>query len=111
MPTITSGSLANTDTADFTQVFDSRNAGSRTLIASGIVNDGNGGNNYTYTFVTASGTINPLAITVTAASDTKTYDGTTASTDTPTLLPALSSQVTHPTSLRSLTVATSAHAL
>ncbi len=50
-----------------------------------IVNDGNGGNNYTYTFVTAAGTINQLAITVTAATDTKTYDGTTTSVGMPTI--------------------------
>ena len=73
IPTITSGSLATGDTTtSFTQVFDSRNAGARMLIASGIVNDGNGGNNYTYTFVPAAGTITPLAITVTAATDSKT---------------------------------------
>ena len=76
VPIIT-GALATGDTADFSQVFDSRNAGSQTLTASGIVDDGNGGANYSYTFVTAAGTINQLAITVTAATDTKTYDGTT----------------------------------
>ncbi len=86
VPTITSGSLATGDTTtSFTQVFDSRNAGSRMLLASGIVNDGNGGNNYSYTFVPASGTINQRAITVTAASDTKTYDGTTNSPVAPTI--------------------------
>ncbi len=89
VPTITSGSLAVGDTSDFTQSFDSRNAGPGTLIASGIVNDGNGGNNYTYTFVAASGTINPLAITITAASDTKTYDGTTNSAALPIITPGL----------------------
>ncbi len=86
VPTITTGGLAAGDTTTtFTQVFDSRNAGARTLIASGIVNDGNGGDNYSYTFLTSSGTINQLAITVTAASDTKTYDGTTDSAGVPTI--------------------------
>ena len=89
VPTITSGSLVGTDTPDFTEVFDSRNAGARTLTASGVVNDGNGGNNYTYTFVTASGTITPLAITVTAATDTKTYDGTVNSAAVPLVAPGL----------------------
>jgi YDG domain-containing protein/Big-like domain-containing protein len=85
-PTITTGSLATGDTTtNFTQVFDSRNAGSRTLIPSGTVNDGNGGNNYAYTFATANGTINKRAITVTAATDTKIYDGTTTSTGAPTI--------------------------
>ncbi len=83
-PIVTPG-LGDGDTADFTQVFDSRNAGSQTLTASGIVDDGNGGANYSYTFVTAAGTINQLAITVTAATDTKTYDGTTASSGVPTI--------------------------
>ena len=84
MPLVAPG-LGTGDTPEFTQVFDSRNVGARTLTASGIVNDGNGGNNYTYTFVTASGTITPLAITVTAATDSKTYDGTTTSTGIPTI--------------------------
>ena len=35
--------------------------------------------------MTAAGTINQLAITVTAATDTKTYDGTTISAGTPTI--------------------------
>ena len=35
--------------------------------------------------MTAAGTINQLAITVTAASDTKTYDGTTTSAGVPTI--------------------------
>ena len=89
VPAIIVGSLATGDTADFTEVFDSRNAGSQTLTASGIVDDGNGGANYSYTFETAAGTINQLAITVTAATDTKTYDGTTASAATPIITPGL----------------------
>jgi hypothetical protein len=88
-PTITTGSLATGDTTtNFTQVFDSRNASAlngRTLTPSGTVNDGNGGNNYAYTFATVNGTVNKRAITVTAASDTKTYDGTTTSTGSPTI--------------------------
>src|SRR5438552_11281585 len=56
--TPTFGSLQSGDTTTtFSQAFDSRNAGSRTLTPSGIVNDGNGGNNYSYTFNTATGTI------------------------------------------------------
>ena len=90
VPTITAGSLATGDTTtSFTQAFDSRNAGPESLAPSGIVDDGNGGANYSYTFVTAAGTINQLAITVTAATDTKTYDGTTASAATPIITPGL----------------------
>src|SRR4029077_17840251 len=86
-PTITGGTSLQTGdtTTAFSEVFDSRNAGSRTLTASGIVNDGNSGNNYSYTFHTASGTINQYALDVPAASSPKTYDGTTSSTGSPTI--------------------------
>ena len=48
-----------------------------TLTPSGIVNDGNGGNNYTYTFLSiATGVITAEALTITAAANSKTYDGT-----------------------------------
>src|SRR5207247_1988077 len=83
--TPTFGSLQTGDTTTtFSQAFDSRNAGARTLTASGIVNDGNSGNNYSYTFNTASGTISTRALTIAAVTDTKTYDGTTTSSLTPT---------------------------
>src|SRR5439155_6047196 len=83
--TPTFGSLqAGDTTTTFSQAFDSRNAGARTLTPSGIVNDGNSGNNYSYTFNTASGTISQRAITVTAVTDSKNYDGTTTSTVMPT---------------------------
>src|SRR5204863_4693889 len=59
-------------------------ADSRTLTPGGIVNDGNSGNNYSYTFNTASGTISKPAITMAAVTDSKTYDGTTTSSLTPT---------------------------
>ena len=85
VPTITSGSLAAGDTATWTQTFDTKNVGTgKTLTPAGTVNDGNGGNNYSVTFVNdTSGVINPLAITVTAATDSKTYDGTTSSAGVP----------------------------
>ena len=91
MPTITNGSLVSKDTGNFTQTFDTRNAGSnKTLTPAGSVNDGFGGNNYTITFTPVStGTINQLAITVTAVADAKTYDATTSSKGTPTISPAL----------------------
>ena len=76
-PTITAGQLFSGDTASFTQAFDSRNAGSRMLVASGLLNDGNGGQNYSVNFVPVSGMINPAQLTVTAVTDTRTYDGTT----------------------------------
>ena len=51
MPTVTTGSLAGTDTGAFTQTFDTKNVGTgKTLTPAGTVSDGNGGANYTITF-------------------------------------------------------------
>ncbi len=80
--------LQGSDTlASGTEVFDSANAGSRMLfVNSYTINDGNNGNNY---FVTPStpalGVINRAGLIITAASDTKVYDGTTVSTAAPTV--------------------------
>src|SRR5439155_1457828 len=65
VPTITSGSLAGGDTADFTQSFNNKNVGSgKTLTPSGTVSDGNGGANYTLTVTSVNtGTITGQAIT------------------------------------------------
>ena len=50
------------------------------------MNDGNGGANYTITFVNdTTGVITARAITVTATTDTKGYDATTASAAIPTI--------------------------
>ncbi|MCL7488934.1 MAG: MBG domain-containing protein [Desulfobulbaceae bacterium] len=89
IPTITAGSLAAGDTAAWTQSFDNRNAGTgKTLTPAGVLNDGNGGNNYAVTFMpVATGTITTKNITVTAVGDTKTYDGSTASSATPLISP------------------------
>ena len=86
-PTITTGSLATGDTANFTETYDTQNVGTgKTLTPAGSVNDGNGGNNYTVTFVTnTTGVITTRAITVTAATNTKIYDGTTSAAATPTI--------------------------
>src|SRR5207248_8838329 len=64
-----------------------RNAGTgKTLTPGGSVSDGNGGNNYTVTFANnTTGVITTRAITVTAAADTKVYDGTTAAAAVPTV--------------------------
>ena len=87
MPTITTGSLASGDTAGFSETFDTRNVGTgKTLTPAGIVNDGNGGGNYTVTFANANlGTITTRAITVKAGTDSRVYDGTTASAVAPTI--------------------------
>lgn len=86
-PTVTSGSLLTGQTAAWTQTYNNKNAGTgKTITPSGTVNDGNGGANYAVTFVpVTNGVINQRPISVTAATDTKTYDGTTASSATPSV--------------------------
>ncbi len=65
------------------QVFDSKNAGSRTLLVNSYtLNDGNSGDNYTVTTQTASGGIAKAALTIAAGTDSKTYDAATASIGT-----------------------------
>ena len=69
-----------------TQNFVDFNAGiNKTLTASGLsINDGNGGNNYAIKYKdNTTGEITPVDITVTAVSDSRTYDGTTASSKAP----------------------------
>jgi hypothetical protein len=76
-PIITSGTLHGTDTDSFTQRFNTPNAGTGlTLTPSGIVTDGNGGNNYVVTFVPiTTGVINPRPVIVTG---TRPFDNTPA---------------------------------
>ncbi|MCY1167073.1 YDG domain protein [compost metagenome] len=73
---LTGGSFAFTD----------KNAGSgnKTVTAAGVtVNDGNGGNNYSVSYVdNTTSTINKADLTVTATGVTKIYDGTTSATGT-----------------------------
>ena len=84
-PTITSGTLQGSDTANFTETYAAKNAGNNLVLTpSGTVNDGNSGNNYTYTFVPVStGVINQAALTITAVTNTKVYDGTTSAAAIP----------------------------
>jgi hypothetical protein len=86
-PTITGGSLVGGDTAAFTQSYDNKNVGSgKTLTPVGSVNDGNSGGNYTVTTATSTaGVINKAGLTITAAANTKTYDGSTSAAATPTV--------------------------
>src|SRR5207248_5191451 len=68
------------------QAFDSRHAGARTLSVTGYtVNDGNAGGDYTVSTPTASGSITPAALAISAVTDSRVYDGTTASSKTPTV--------------------------
>jgi len=64
--------------------FTDKNAGTgnKTVTAAGVtVNDGNGGNNYSVSYVdNTNSTINKADLTVTATGVTKTYDGTLSAT-------------------------------
>ena len=86
-PTITSGTLAYSDTVTWTETYDNRNVGTTHLLTpGGTVSDGNGGNNYKVTFVNFSpGIITVRPITVTASASTKFYDGGVTSTAVPVI--------------------------
>src|SRR5208282_5005177 len=64
-----------------------RNAGTgKTLTPAGLVNDGHGGANYSYTYApVTTGVINQTNLTVTALSNSKPYDGTTSAGAHPTI--------------------------
>src|SRR5678816_382478 len=71
-----------------TQAFQSKNVlgvnGSTLEVTAYTVNDGNSGHNYTVTPHTATGTITPAPLNISATSDSRQYNGTTSSTQTPT---------------------------
>jgi hypothetical protein len=77
---ITAGSLVSGDTATYSQAFDSRNAGSRSLLPSIVIADANGGQNYSNVFHSAAGTITPLTIVGSITASDKTYDATSSVT-------------------------------
>ncbi|SNT23981.1 filamentous hemagglutinin family N-terminal domain-containing protein, partial [Noviherbaspirillum humi] len=80
-PIVTSGALYNGNTlSGGSYAFLDKNAGTgKTVSVSGVtVSDGNGGNNYSVTYANnTSSTIAQKALTVTATSQNKVYDGTT----------------------------------
>ena len=85
----TTGTLYGSDTVTgLSQAFGSKNvlgSGSSTLSVTGYtVSDGNSGADYTVTLATATGTITPASLTITASSDSRVYNGTTSSTGSPT---------------------------
>ncbi len=87
-PTISSGHIQPGDTAAvWTEAYDNRNVGTgKTLTPAGLVSDGNGGANYSYTYTPATtGVIAQTNLTVTAATNTKFYDGTTNAAAHPTI--------------------------
>ncbi|MFH1479102.1 MAG: YDG domain-containing protein, partial [Candidatus Omnitrophota bacterium] len=77
IPEIIEGSLVGDDTATWTQAFDTKDAGDKTLTPSGTIEDGNSGNNYEVSFVPVSGAITQKTLTVTATGIDKVYDRTT----------------------------------
>ena len=85
-PTVT-GLVGGDTIADLSQSFNSKNAGNRTLSVNGgyVIQDGNGGDNYTVTLVGAFGTITPAPLTLAAVTDSKVYDGSTSDGLTPTV--------------------------
>ena len=70
VPVLTLGSLQTGDTASFAETYDTKNAGTgKMLIPTGIISDGNNGNNYIVNFVSDStGVIDPASAIVVASS-------------------------------------------
>ena len=86
IPTI-SGLQGSDSVSGLAETYDTKNVGTgKTLSVSAyMVNDGNTGGNYTVsTAVSTAGVINQATLTITAAANTKTYDGTTSAAATPT---------------------------
>ncbi len=70
------------------ETYDTKNAGTgKTLTVSAYtVNDGNSGNNYSVSAVASTvGVIDAASLTITAAANTKTYDGNNSASATPTV--------------------------
>src|SRR5438552_4022099 len=91
-PTVTLGTLATGDLGTFSETYDNKNvAGSpnKVMTPAGTIADAASANmtaNYAITFATsANGTISTRAITVTAAANSKGYDGNTSAARTPTV--------------------------
>ncbi|WP_143393387.1 YDG domain-containing protein [Fimbriiglobus ruber] len=73
VPTITSGTIQPGDTADFIETYDTPAVGTgKTLTPSGTVVDGDGGNDYTYTFVSVNtGVIENAVVTTTSVATSR----------------------------------------
>src|SRR5260221_5442709 len=87
LPTITTGALVSGNTVVLAETYSDRNAGAnKTLTPTATITDGNAGNNYAVTLVTnTTGVINKALLTITATTNTKTYDGTTGAAALPTV--------------------------
>jgi hypothetical protein len=87
LPTV-SGLQSGDSVTGLTEAYADKNAAAgKTLSVTGYtVSDSNGGNNYTVSTVTdTTGVIDKAALTIAAASNTKTYDGTITAAATPTV--------------------------
>ena len=87
---VVSGGLVGTDTVTgLSETYTTATAGAgktETVTNSYTVNDSNAGKNYTVTTVDdTTGVINKAALTITASTNTKTYDSTTTAAATPTV--------------------------
>ncbi len=78
---LVSGLIAGDSLSGLSQSFDSRNAGNRSLFVNTgyVLNDGNGGNNYTVRIESAAGAITPANLLLSAVSDIRPYDGSAES--------------------------------
>ncbi len=86
-PTV-SGLVTGDTVTGLVEVYAGASAGTgKTLSVSAYaISDGNGGNNYTVaTLTNTAGVINKAPLTITAATNTKTYDSTTTAAATPTV--------------------------
>jgi filamentous hemagglutinin family protein len=87
-PTV-SGLQGSDSVTGLSEAYTDKNAGTgKTLVVGNgyAVNDGNGGANYTVSVVNSTaGTITPAALTLTAASNNKTYDASTGAVAAPTV--------------------------
>src|SRR5579884_2333395 len=84
----TSGLVGGDTVTGLAETYDTKHVGiGKTLSVSAYtVNDGNSGNNYTVTTVAdTTGVITKAALTITAVTNTKTYDGTTSAAAAPTV--------------------------
>jgi uncharacterized protein YfiM (DUF2279 family) len=88
LATPTASGLQGSDTVTgLAETYDTKNVGTdKTLSVSAYtVNDGNNGNNYTVSTATSTaGVISKATLTITAATNTKIYDGTTSAAAIPT---------------------------
>ncbi len=107
-PTITSGVVQGSDVANFSESYDNANAGTgKTLTPTGQVSDGNSGNNYTYTFISSTGTINRGTLIYTANPESRAY-GTANPTFTGTITGFISGESQATATTGTLTFSTTA---